>query len=105
MTHEEKYQLVVNYINQLIERKKSVRSHGMYNNLDDFCFGFDELMDGGSDYITLRVSLMSLSILHLDGSKMIIGLFQPQKTEIKYLFNKLVEISEENCIKYLQTSK
>ena len=103
MTNEEKYKLIINYLNKLIDNKKSVRSYQSYDNYGNF--GFEEFGDNGYSHVILRVSVMSLSILYSDGSHMLIGLLDHQKTEIKYLFHKLVEISEENCIKYLEVNE
>lgn len=103
MTNEEKYQLIINYLNKLISNKKSVKSYQGYS--DDGNFGFEEFDENGYNHIILRVSVMSLSILYSDGSHMLVGLFDNQKTEIKYLFYKLVEISEENCIKRLKRNE
>jgi len=100
MTNEEKYQLVLSYLNNLISNNKSVK---YYESPSNSFFGIEELKsDNKHIYISLGVSIMTLSILFEDGSQMKIGLFNNQKDEIKYLFNKLVEISEENCIKYLK---
>lgn len=101
MDNKEKYQLVLDYLNKLIANKKSVKHYQSIAN--DTYFGFVELEDDDeSVYMELKVCIMSLRILFPDGSEMNIGLFEPQKDEVKYLFNKLVEISEENCIKYLK---
>lgn len=99
MTNEEKYKLIFNYLNKLIEDKKSTKSYRQYNN--DGFFGFQEFNSDGYESVEFRVVPKGISLSFQDGSYVSVGMTAEQRVEVEYLFLNILRISEENGIEKL----
>lgn len=99
MDNKGKYQLVLNYLNSLIQDKKSTKSYRQYNN--DGYFGFQEFNSDGYERVEFRVAPKAISLSFQDGSCVLVEMTAEQKIEIEYLFLNILRISEENGIEKL----
>lgn len=100
MEDKEKFELGIDYLNKIIKDKKSTKCYQEMNDVG--YFGFENFDKDGFRYDSLRVSKTGAVISFQDGSNVGFNINEKQRNEIRYLFDKIVEISGENGVENLK---